>query len=304
MAQKYLHEAHVGPALQQMRGEGMPQHVRVHAVQPRLERAQQALESVNHAIEASQRIMHNLRPAILEQGLVAALQWMAGQFEKRNGLPCLFRTSHDSMQLPAGVPLVAYRTAQEALTNITRHANAARVLIHLHHRNGTLSLRIVDDGRGIAEESLRNPRSMGILGMRERAARAARAAVPALVVEHHPDLITPDPGQLAALAGIDLPVGPRKRYVYVLDCPAATEALHKAPLTVIPGGVYFRPEGRNFLAGLSPEEHQEPGNLDWDAIVAACRETGVTWYAVEQDDCPGDPFDSLAKSRRFLQKYL
>lgn len=71
-------------------------------------------------------------------------------------------------------------------------------------------------------------------------------------------------GALAKMAGIDLPVGPRKRYVYVLDCPAATEALHKAPLTVIPGGAYFRPEGRNFLAGLSPEEHQEPDNLDWE----------------------------------------
>lgn len=71
-------------------------------------------------------------------------------------------------------------------------------------------------------------------------------------------------GALAAMAGIDLPVGPRKRYVYVLDCPAATEALHKAPLTVIPGGAYFRPEGHNFLAGLSPEEHQEPDNLDWE----------------------------------------
>jgi FAD-dependent oxidoreductase domain-containing protein 1 len=71
-------------------------------------------------------------------------------------------------------------------------------------------------------------------------------------------------GRLAEMAGIELPVGPRKRYVYVLDCPAATEALHKAPLTVIPGGVYFRPEGRNFLAGLSPEEHQEPDNLDWE----------------------------------------
>lgn len=71
-------------------------------------------------------------------------------------------------------------------------------------------------------------------------------------------------GALAKMAGIELPVGPRKRYVYVLDCPAATEALHKAPLTVIPGGAYFRPEGRNFLAGLSPEEHQEPDNLDWE----------------------------------------
>ena len=71
-------------------------------------------------------------------------------------------------------------------------------------------------------------------------------------------------GKLAGFAGVDLPVGPRKRYVYVLDCPQATEALHKAPLTVIPGGVYFRPEGRNFLCGLSPEEHEEPRDLDWE----------------------------------------
>lgn len=71
-------------------------------------------------------------------------------------------------------------------------------------------------------------------------------------------------GQLSALAGIELPVGPRKRYVYVIDCPQATEALRKAPLTVIPGGAYFRPEGRNFLAGLSPDEADEPEDLDWD----------------------------------------
>jgi FAD-dependent oxidoreductase domain-containing protein 1 len=71
-------------------------------------------------------------------------------------------------------------------------------------------------------------------------------------------------GKLAGLAGVALPVGPRKRYVYVIDCPAATEALQKAPLTVLPGGVYFRPEGRNFLAGLSPEEHEEPTVLDWE----------------------------------------
>jgi sarcosine oxidase len=71
-------------------------------------------------------------------------------------------------------------------------------------------------------------------------------------------------GALAAMAGIDLPVGPRKRYVYVFDCPQATEALHKAPLTVEPGGIYFRPEGRNFICGLSPEEHEEPTVFDWE----------------------------------------
>ena len=53
-------------------------------------------------------------------------------------------------------------------------------------------------------------------------------------------------GAIAALAGIELPVGPRKRYVYVLDCPVASEALHGAPLTVDVTGIYFRPEGRHF----------------------------------------------------------
>jgi FAD-dependent oxidoreductase domain-containing protein 1 len=71
-------------------------------------------------------------------------------------------------------------------------------------------------------------------------------------------------GALAAMAGIDLPVGPRKRYVYVLDCPGATEALHKAPLTVQPSGVWFRPEGRTFITGISPEEHEEPTVFDWE----------------------------------------
>lgn len=71
-------------------------------------------------------------------------------------------------------------------------------------------------------------------------------------------------GRLAELAGIGLPVGPRKRYVYVLDCPGASEDLHKAPLTVDISGIYFRPEGRHFICGLSPEEAEEPQDMDWE----------------------------------------
>ena len=71
-------------------------------------------------------------------------------------------------------------------------------------------------------------------------------------------------GRLAELAGIGLPVGPRKRYVYVLDCPSASEELHKAPLTVDITGIYFRPEGRHFICGLSPEEAEEPQDMDWE----------------------------------------
>jgi signal transduction histidine kinase len=133
------------------------------------ERAQQALESVNHAIEASQRIMHNLRPAILEQGLVAALQWMAQRFERRNSIPTQFRTSHDQLQLPAGVPLVAYRTAQEALTNISKHAYATRVQVDLTVAAGVLSLEVSDNGRGLNNADLAKARSFGIRGLHERA---------------------------------------------------------------------------------------------------------------------------------------
>ncbi len=128
-----------------------------------------ALETVQHAIEASQRIMHNLRPAILEQGLVAALQWMTAQFEKRSRVACQCRTSHESMQLPAGVPLVAYRFAQEALTNISKHAQATRVLIDLSMSRGVLSLEVSDNGRGLTPGDLAKAHSFGLRGLHERA---------------------------------------------------------------------------------------------------------------------------------------
>ena len=141
-----------------------------HAVSPDVQqRAESALEVVTQAIEASKRIMHNLHPAILEQGLVAALQWMASRFERRTGVSCLFRTSHDGLQLPAGVPLVAYRTAQEALTNITKHAHATRVAMDLSLAGGVLSLEVSDNGRGLRDEDLSKARSFGIRGLHERA---------------------------------------------------------------------------------------------------------------------------------------
>jgi signal transduction histidine kinase len=134
-----------------------------------LQRAQSALEMTGHAIEASQRIMHNLRPAILEQGLVAALQWMAQRFEKRTGITCSFRTSQEHMDLPQGVPLVAYRAVQEALTNVSKHAQAQRVTIDLSLTRGVLSIEVSDDGRGLPTDALAKSGSFGIRGLRERA---------------------------------------------------------------------------------------------------------------------------------------
>ena len=132
-------------------------------------RVQSALETVTHAVEASQRIMHNLRPAILEQGLVAALHWIALRFERRNGVVCRLRLPKHPPELPQGVPLVAYRTAQEALTNISKHAQATRVQIDLSLAGGVLSLEITDNGRGVSQEDLAKARSFGIRGLQERA---------------------------------------------------------------------------------------------------------------------------------------
>jgi sarcosine oxidase len=73
-------------------------------------------------------------------------------------------------------------------------------------------------------------------------------------------------GAVAALAGVPLPVEPRKRYVYVIDCREPPDALHKAPLTVDPSGVWFRPEGRFFICGKSPEAGEEPPARDLDSI--------------------------------------
>ncbi|MFT3956657.1 MAG: sensor histidine kinase [Piscinibacter sp.] len=132
-------------------------------------RVQSALETVTLAIESSKRIMHNLRPAILEQGLVAALQWIASRFEKRTGISCEVRIPSHTPEWPAGVPLVAYRTAQEALTNITKHAQATRVQIDLSLAGGVMSLEISDNGRGLSQQDLAKARSFGIRGLHERA---------------------------------------------------------------------------------------------------------------------------------------
>ena len=140
-----------------------------------------ALELVTHAIDSSQRIMQNLRPAILEQGLVAALQWMTSSFARRTGIACEFRTGRERdaqherldpqqrLRLPAGVPLVAYRTAQEALTNASKHAQATKVVVDLSFSAGVLSLEISDNGRGLNTQELEKSGSFGIRGLHERA---------------------------------------------------------------------------------------------------------------------------------------
>jgi signal transduction histidine kinase len=182
------------------------------------QRAESAIETLTHALDASKRIMHNLRPAILEQGLVAALQWMTGNFEKRTGIDCRFHTSHEAPLLPAGVPLVAYRTAQEALTNVSKHAGATRVRLELQIGAGVLSLEVHDNGRGLQAQDLEKARSFGIRGLHERASTvggwvdlASDAAGTTLILS-----VPLEPGALDAASDDDEP-----------DAPATADARHQ-----------------------------------------------------------------------------
>jgi two-component system sensor histidine kinase UhpB len=128
-----------------------------------------ATEMLQHALEASQRIMMNLRPAILDQGLVAAVQWLATGFTKRTGIETTVLASPEKGALPKTIQLVAYRTAQEALTNIAKYAECNHVTIDLSDAESVLTLEIKDNGKGISAEELKKPKAFGIRGLQERA---------------------------------------------------------------------------------------------------------------------------------------
>lgn len=134
-----------------------------------LDHVHAATAMLQHAIGASQRIMMNLRPPILDQGLVAAVQWLADSFERRSSVPTRVQSSAATIDLPAAVQLVAYRTAQEALTNISKYAEPSAVHIDLSDTEGVFTLEVTDNGRGIDPAALKKPKAFGLNGLRERA---------------------------------------------------------------------------------------------------------------------------------------
>ena len=138
--------------------------------QPR-KRTDSILELVDQTIHSVRRISTELRPGILDDlGLVAALEWAAEEFETRTGTRCRLNLPSDDVEIDQECATAMFRIFQETLTNVARHANASEVGVRLAKENGDLTLEVHDNGRGIREEPLSRGRSLGILGMRERAA--------------------------------------------------------------------------------------------------------------------------------------
>lgn len=134
-------------------------------------RVRGASDTLDHAIEAVQRMVLRLRPGVLDNlGPLAAVEYEVQRFREQTNLEVSLTLPPEPLAIDGTRSTTLYRTVQEALTNVMRHAHARRVEITLSAHDQHLVLNVVDDGRGIGTEQLRNPRSMGILGMRERAA--------------------------------------------------------------------------------------------------------------------------------------
>ena len=125
-------------------------------------------EVVESAIDGLDRIVSDLRPAILDAlGCVAAAEWLIAQFGKRTALRTQF-DSDPSVDVADDVGAAVFRILQEALTNVARHANASSVVVALRLDAAHLVLSITDDGCGVSDADRAKPDAFGLKGMAER----------------------------------------------------------------------------------------------------------------------------------------
>jgi PAS domain S-box-containing protein len=115
------------------------------------------------------RIAANLRPPMLDDlGLSAALEWLVDDFTHRYNVSATLHVDLDDAGVTTSAATALYRIAQEALTNVARHAHASQVVIALSADARTCTLQVDDNGRGTALEKAGRHGSLGLLGMRER----------------------------------------------------------------------------------------------------------------------------------------
>jgi signal transduction histidine kinase len=128
-----------------------------------------ATELVDGITATVQGIAADLRPGVLDKlGLGAALHYEGRRFQERTGIVCEVHLPETELNLSGEAATALFRIFQECLTNITRHAHAIKVEAALKLEDGRVTLRVQDNGRGITEAEIANPKSLGLLGMKER----------------------------------------------------------------------------------------------------------------------------------------
>jgi PAS domain S-box-containing protein len=134
-----------------------------------IEKAESMTGLIDTTIQSVKRISSELRPGVLDHlGLSAAIEWQAQEFAKRSGIPCQVVFEPREIELDKDRTTALFRIFQEALTNIARHANATEISVLLRAQNDDLLLQVRDNGRGISENEKTDPKSLGLIGIRER----------------------------------------------------------------------------------------------------------------------------------------
>jgi signal transduction histidine kinase len=124
---------------------------------------------IEEALKNLHAVTAELRPVILDDfGLAAAIEWQVEEFRERSGIACRMESNGFEPDLPKDQAAALFRIFQETLTNIMRHARADDVLVRLAAHEGDVLLEVRDNGRGITAAEIDDPKSFGLLGMRER----------------------------------------------------------------------------------------------------------------------------------------
>jgi signal transduction histidine kinase len=139
---------------------GLPRHL--------IDRLQSLVGMVELTTSAVRRIAHDLRPPELDHlDLSDAIEFEAAAVARRTGLRCRVSSVPQGSHLDEPRSIAAFRVFQEAMTNITRHANASAVRIRMSEARGAFTMEIQDNGRGISKTQIKGASSIGLLGMRE-----------------------------------------------------------------------------------------------------------------------------------------
>ena len=132
------------------------------------ERACRTLAQIDTTIKSVRQIINDLRPHVLDLGLNAAVAWQITDFRRRTGIACELFEHEGEIALSDGCATALFRILQESLTNISRHAHASSVEIHLEVQRDKIAMTISDDGVGLPATAERKPGSFGLIGIEER----------------------------------------------------------------------------------------------------------------------------------------
>jgi len=134
-----------------------------------LEKTQAMSDLTDVIVLVVRRIATELRPGILDLSLVATIEWQLQEFQTRSGIEGRLISAPEETTLDIDGATTVFRIFQEILTNVARHAQATRIEVSVEEDATFLILQVRDNGRGITERDIRSPKSIGLLGMQERA---------------------------------------------------------------------------------------------------------------------------------------